>query len=232
METLQISNLDIDVIRKDIKNIHLAVYPPMGRIRVAVPLRVTDEALRLFAISKISWIRKHQKRFLSQDRESPREFISWESHYFLWKRYRLEVEELKKNRSVSLKWKSKIKIVCPLKYTKAKKKLLMDEWYRSELNSIIPKLILKWEKTIGVKIWDWRIKKMTTKWGSCNIKAKRIWLNLELAKKPLHTIEYVIAHELTHLIERHHNDRFMRLMDEHYPTWRSSKAELNQICSV
>lgn len=229
METLQIANLDIDVIRKDIKHIHLAVYPPMGRIRVAVPFRVSDEALRLFAISKISWIRKHQKKFLTQDRQSPREYITGESHYFLWQRYLLEVQESNMKTGASLKWKSKIILQCTPGATKETKESLMNEWYRSELKNIVPELIAKWEERIGVKSNDWRIKNMTTRWGSCNIVAKRIWLNLELTKKPLHAIEYVIAHELTHLLEKHHNERFMSLMDGYFPTWRSVKEELNKL---
>lgn len=229
METLQIANLDIDIIRKDIKNIHLAVYPPMGRVRVAVPLRVTDEALRLFAISKISWIRKNQRRFLSQDRQSPREYITGESHYFLWHRYLLEVDESTVTQGVALKWKTKIKLSCAHGTTKEKRESLMNEWYRSQLKEIIPELITKWEEKIWVKSNDWRVKSMTTRWWSCSILAKRIWLNLELVKKPRHAIEYVIAHELTHLLEKHHNERFMGLMDEYFPTWRSVKLELNEV---
>lgn len=229
METLQIANLNIDVIRKDIKNIHLAVYPPMGRVRVAVPLKVTDEALRLFAISKISWIKKHQRKFLSQDRHSPREYITGESHYFLWKRYLLEVQENADKQWVMVKWKTKIILQCKPGCSKEKKEELMTEWYRSELKKTVPELIEKWEDRIGVKSHDWRIKTMSTRWWSCSILAKRIWLNLELVKKPLHAIEYVIAHELTHLLEKHHNERFMGLMDEYFPTWRSVKEELNII---
>jgi predicted metal-dependent hydrolase len=222
------SNLSIDVVRKDIKNMHLAVYPPTGRVRIAAPLGVNDEAVRLFAISKIAWIRKHQRNFVSQDRQSPREYKQRESHYFQGKRYLLRITEQEAPASVKLKSKTYIDLFVRPNSTMEQKQSILNEWYRRELKKLIPALIEKWEQKIGVKVSDWQVKQMKTKWGTCNIEEKRIWINLELAKKPLHCLEYIIVHEMLHLIERHHNDRFMALMEKYMPQWKFFKEELNR----
>lgn len=222
------SNLSIDVVRKDIKNMHLAVYPPTGRVRIAAPLGVNDEAVRLFAISKIAWIRKHQRNFVSQDRQSPREYKQRESHYFQGKRYLLRITEQEAPARVKLKSKTYIDIFVRPNSTMEQKQSILNEWYRRELKKLIPELIEKWEQKIGVKVSDWQVKQMKTKWGTCNIEEKRIWINLELAKKPLHCLEYIIVHEMLHLIERHHNDRFMALMEKYMPQWKFFKEELNR----
>jgi hypothetical protein len=223
------SNLSIDVVRKDIINMHLAVYPPTGRIRIAIPLNVNDEAVRLFAISKIAWIRKHQRNFVAQDRQSPREFKQRESHYFLGKRYLLRINELEEPPKVLLKTKTYIDLFIRPNSTTEQKQIVINEWYRSELKKLIPDLIEKWENKLSVKVSDWQIKQMKTKWGTCNIEKKRIWINLELAKKPLHCLEYIIVHEMLHLIERHHNDRFLTLMEKYMPQWKFYKEELNRL---
>jgi len=223
------SNLTIDVVRKDIKNMHLAVYPPTGRVRVAAPLRIDDEAVRLFAISKIAWIRKNQRNFVEQDRQSPRAFKQRESHYFQGKRYLLRITEQDAPAKVLLKTKTYIDLFVRPGTTTAQKQIIINEWYRSELKKLIPEIIGKWEQKIGVKVLDWKVKQMKTKWGTCNIEKKRIWINLELAKKPLHCLEYIIVHEMLHLIERHHNDRFLALMEKYMPQWRFYKEELNQL---
>ncbi len=222
------SNLSIDVVRKDIKNMHLAVYPPTGRVRIAAPLGVNDEAVRLFAISKIAWIRKHQRNFVSQDRQSTREYKQRESHYFQGKRYLLRITEQEAPASVKLKSKTYIDLFVRPNSTMEQKQSILNEWYRRELKKLIPALIEKWEQKIGVKVSDWQVKQMKTKWGTCNIEEKRIWINLELAKKPLHCLEYIIVHEMLHLIERHHNDRFMALMEKYMPQWKFFKEELNR----
>jgi len=223
------SNLNIDVVRKDIKNMHLAVYPPTGRVRIAAPLRIDDEAVRLFAISKIAWIRKHQRNFVEQDRQSSREFKQRESHYFQGKRYLLRITEHDAPAKVLLKTKTYIDLFVRPGSTTEQKQIIINEWYRSELKKLIPEIIEKWEQKIGVEVHDWKVKQMKTKWGTCNIEKKRIWINLELAKKPIHCLEYIIVHEMLHLIERHHNERFLALMEKYMPQWKFFKEELNQL---
>ncbi|WP_338762047.1 SprT family zinc-dependent metalloprotease [Bernardetia sp. ABR2-2B] len=227
--TLQIAeNLNIDVIRKSIKNVHLSVHPPEGRIRLAAPLSVSDDTLRLFVVSKIGWIRRQQRSFQKQERQSEREYKEKESHYFQGHRYLLRITEKDKNPKVTLKSKTHLDLQIRPNSTQEQKDKVMSDWYRSELKKHIPSLIEKWETKMGVKCNDWRIKQMKTKWGTCTIEEKRIWLNLELAKKPLHCLEYVIVHELTHLLERHHNERFYAYMNHHLPQWKEIKKELNE----
>jgi hypothetical protein len=223
------SNLSIDVVRKNIKNMHLAVYPPTGRVRIAAPLRIDDEAVRLFAISKIAWIRKHQRHFKTQDRQSPREFKQRESHYFQGKRFLLRITELEAPAKVEVKTKTYIDLSVRPNSTLEQKQTILNEWYRKELKKLIPEIIEKCEKKIGVSVAEWQVKQMKTKWGTCNIEEKRIWINLELAKKPIQCLEYIIVHEMIHLIERHHNDRFMALMDKYIPQWKFFKEELNRL---
>lgn len=228
-EKITIGSLSIDVIRKDIKNMHLAVYPPEGRIRLAAPERTDFEVVRLFAISKLSWIKKQVKGFREQKRETPREYISGESHYFQGKRFLLDVVEKSGGNHVEVRGTKKIKMTVRPGTSVEKREDLMKEWYRSELKAQIPELIEKWEKVIGVESNDWGVRLMRTKWGACNIEEKRIWLNLELAKKPPICLEYIIVHELVHLLERNHNDQFVRYMDEFMPKWRQHRDELNRL---
>ena len=227
--TLEIAeNLNIDVIRKGIKNVHLSVHPPEGRIRLAAPLSVSDDTLRLFVVSKIGWIRRQQRSFQKQERQSEREYKEKESHYFQGHRYLLRITEKDETPKVSLKSKTHLDLQVRPNSTQEQKEKVMNDWYRSELTKHIPQLIEKWETKMGVKCNDWRIKQMKTKWGTCTIEEKRIWLNLELAKKPLHCLEYVIVHELTHLLERHHNERFYAYMNHYLPQWKNIKKELNE----
>lgn len=223
------SKLSIDVVRKNIKNMHLAVYPPTGRVRIAAPLRIDDEAVRLFAISKISWIRKHQRNFLAQDRQPPRQFKERESHYFQGKRYLLRIIEHEAPPKVVFKTKTYIDLHVRPNSTTEQRQIILNEWYRAELKKLIQPIIDKWEKQIGVTVDDWQVKQMKTKWGTCNIEKKRIWINLELAKKPIHCLEYIIVHEMIHLLERYHNDRFLSLMEKHMPQWKFYKEELNRL---
>lgn len=222
-------NLSVDVVRKNIKNMHLAVYPPTGRVRIATPLRIDDEAVRLFAISKIAWIRKHQRHFHSQDRISPREFKHRESHFFQGKRYLLRITEQDAPARVEIKNKTYIDLYIRPNSSIEQKRAVLNEWYRSEIKKIIPEIIQKWEQKIGVKVNEWQVKQMKTKWGTCNIEKKRIWINLELAKKPIHCLEYIVVHELIHLLERHHNEKFSLLMEKHMPQWKFFKEELNRL---
>ncbi len=221
------SQLSIDVVRKNIKNMHLAVYPPTGRVRIAAPLRIDDEAVRLFAISKIGWIRKHQRNFVAQDRQPPRQYKERESHYFQGKRYLLRVVEHDAPPKVVMKTKTYIDLYVKPNTTTEQRQSIVNEWYRTELKKLIQPIIEKWEKVIGVTVADWQVKQMKTKWGTCNIEKSRIWINLELAKKPLHCLEYIVVHEMIHLLERHHNDRFLTLMEKYMPRGRFTKEELN-----
>ena len=199
-----------------------------GRVRIAAPLRIDDEAVRLFVISKIHWIKKHQSKFDNQERQSEREFISGESHYYFGDRYLLNVIYHDSKPKVEIRNKTYIDLYVRLGSNQLQRQKVMTEWYRSELKDQVPTLIDKWKYIVGVEIDDWSIKKMKTRWGSCNRKNKRIWLNLELAKKPLHCLEFIIVHELTHLLERHHNEHFKSLMDNFMPNWRFYKEELNR----
>ena len=227
MHKITVGNISIDVVRKDIENLHLAVYPPNGRVRIASPLKIDDEAVRLFAISKMAWIKKQQLKFESQQRQSKRQFISGESHYYKGKRYLLNVIYHNAAPKVEIRNKNRIDLYVRVGSNTEQRGKVLTEWYRRQLKSQIPSLIDKWQKIIGVKVQDWGIKKMKTKWGTCTIANSRIWLNLELAKKPEHCVEYIVVHEMVHLLERNHNDRFVAHMDKFMPQWHFYKDELN-----
>lgn len=228
MHRISVAGIDVEVVRKDIKNLHLGVYPPDGRVRIATPLCLDDDAIRMAVISKIGWIRRQQKRFQNQQRQSPREYLYRESHYFLGQRYLLDVIEQNGHSHVEIRNKSTIDLYVPKGSDYSKKERVLVEWYRKEIKKIIPSIIEKWEPILGVDVAEWGVKKMKTKWGSCNIEARRIWLNLELIKKPVQCLEYVVVHEMVHLLERNHNDHFKELMDHFMPQWRLYRDELNQ----
>jgi len=228
-EILQIASIEIDIVRKDIKNMHLAVYPPHGRVRLAVPQNTDVEVLRLFAISKLGWIKKHVKNFKEQARETKRDYVSGESHFFQGRRYILDVEEHDGFSKVQINSTKKINLKVPKGASVEDKARIMKEWYRKQLKIQILPLMEKWEKVVGVKANDWSVKQMKTKWGACNTDAKRIWLNLELAKKPPICLEYILVHELVHLHERSHNDRFIALMNQFMPKWKLHRNELNNL---
>lgn len=228
MPTIDLGKITADVELKDIKNIHLSVYPPTGRVRIAAPSRMDLETIRMFAISKLSWIKKQQAKLQNQEREAPREFTSSESHYYLGKRYLMKVIETEEKPSVSIKH-NKIVLQVKPNTDKQHKQILLQEWYRDQLKALVPKYISKWEDKMQVKVEEFGIKKMKTKWGTCNREAKRIWINLELAKKPLECLEYIVVHEMVHLLERNHNDRFIAYMNKFLPQWRHYKEELNRL---
>lgn len=227
MKKMRLGEITIDVVQKDIRNVHLSVYPPTGRVRISAPLRMNPETIRVFAISKLGWIKKQQVRQKSQEREPRREFINRESHYFLGKRYLLRVAEKEAVPNVALKHHT-LEISIRPRTNRIKREVILDEWYRQKLKEIVPGFISKWEKQMGVSVNEFGIKRMKTKWGTCNQDAKRIWLNLELAKKPVMCLEYIVVHEMVHLLERSHNERFVNLMDNFMPQWRLSKHELNR----
>jgi len=228
MHYITVSDLVIEVDRKGIKNLHLSVNPPDGRVRIATPIHIDDEAVRLFAVSKLPWIRKQQRKFENQPRQSEREFVSGESHYFNGERYLLNVIYRKGNAKVVIRNKTYMDLYVRENSNQEQHRRVVTEWYRKQLKTKIPDLIDKWQETIGVTLKGWGVRQMKTRWGTCNIEERRIWLNLELAKKPDLCLEYVIVHELVHLLERKHNDRFVELMDEFMPNWRLYRDELNQ----
>jgi predicted metal-dependent hydrolase len=225
---IHVSGLTVDVVRKAIKNLHLGVYPPDGRVRVAVPLAVSDEAIRLAVIGKLGWIKRQRKNFQGQARQSEREMVSGESHYFLGRRFRLRVTGHDGPAKVTLRNKTSMLLYVRPDATLEQRDQALQRWYRGQLKALIPPLLAKWQPVLGVQVDDWSVKKMKTKWGSCNVTAHRIWFNLELAKKPVRCLEYIAVHEMIHLLERHHNDRFTSLMDKYLPQWRLCRAELNR----
>ncbi len=228
MTTLIINDIEIEITKKNIKNIHLSVHPPNGEVRISVPKRMTEDAIRLFAVSKMSWIKKQQDKFENQERIPELEYISGESHYYFGQPYLLNVIYQSSSKSkVELRNKEYIELYVKEGSSKEKREDIIKEWYRKELKKVIPSMIEKWENIMELTVDEWGVKQMKTRWGTCNPNAKRIWLNLELAKKPPYCLEYIIVHEMAHLIERGHGDKFKSIMDKYYPNWRNVKKELN-----
>ncbi len=225
---IDVRGTPVEVVRKDIKNLHVGVYPPNGRVRVAAPLRLDDDAVRLAVISRLGWIRRKQAEFEQQDRQSRREFVTGESHYFEGRRYRIDVTEHDGPPTVRLLNNTTMALSVRPGADRDKREAVLHRWYRRQLRDRLPALLAKWEPKVGVQIAEVRIRKMKTCWGTCNRDARRIWLNLELAKKPASCLEYIVVHEMVHLIERHHNDRFRDLMDRLIPQWRLHRDELNR----
>ena len=225
--SIDVRGTAVDVVRKDIKNLHIGVYPPNGRVRVAAPLRLDDDAVRMAVISRLGWIRNHQSKFEKQNRQSQREFVTGESHYFEGRRYRLDVTERDVPPSVRLLNNTTMGMCVRPGADQVNRETVLDRWYRRHLRDRLPGITAKWEPVVGVRVNEVRIRKMKTRWGTCNPDAGRIWMNLELAKKPASCLEYVVVHEMVHLIERRHNNRFRSLMDRFMPTWRYQRDELN-----
>lgn len=224
---ITVGDLVVEVVRKNIKNINLSVRPPDGHVRVSIPLRVSDEAVRLFMESKIPWIMKQQSKVTGQKRQTPKEFVSGESHYYQGNSYLLTVTSHDAPPTVALSKNATIDMTVRTGSDAKIRERVLLEWYRKQLKEVVPPLIIKWEEIVGVKIAEWRIKRMKTRWGTCNIRVRRIWLNLELAKWPVRCLEYIIAHEMIHLHERLHNDQFVSYMDKFMPQWRLIRDELN-----
>lgn len=224
---ITVSGLPVEIIRKGIKNLHLGVYPPNGRVRVAAPTRIHNDAVRLAVIGKLAWIKRQQERFHAQARQAHREYVSRESHYFLGRRYLLNVIEVDGPSQVSRRGSKTLELLVHRKANRKRREQVLFAWYRQNLKGLIPPLIEKWEARMGMKVKNWGVKRMKTKWGSCNAIDRRIWLNLELAKKPVQSLEYIIVHEMVHFLERDHNDRFVTMMDRFLPNWRARRSELN-----
>jgi len=225
---MTIRDIPIQIVRKSIKNLHIGVYPPEGRVRVAAPFHLTEDNIRLAIISRLSWIKKQQAKFAAQPRQSKREMVSGESHYIFGQPYRLEVIERPGKHEIKILNHSIVQLFVNPGTSPQNRALVLTQWYREQIQRKITELLDKWQPIIGQNIAEFGIKKMKTKWGSCNITQRRIWLNLELAKKPIECLEYVLVHELVHLLERHHNNRFKAYMDEYLPQWQKYRDILNQ----
>lgn len=225
--SIRVGALSVEVVRKNIKNLHLGVYPPHGRVRVAAPLVVNDEAVRLAVIDKLGWIKRQIAKFAEQPRQSQREMVNGESHYFLGQRYRLRVHEHEAPARVAVRGIASLDLFVRPGAGAEQREAVLLHWYREQLRALIPPLLEKWQPILGVQASHWGIKKMKTKWGSCNPAAKRLWFNLELAKKPAMCVEYLVVHELVHLLERNHTARFTALMDGFLPNWRACRGALN-----
>lgn len=225
---LKLNDLYVEVVKKDIKNVHLSVYPPKGRVKVSAPMTMEVDTIRVFVISKLGWIKQQQKKICSQEREASREYLDRESHYFFGKRYLLKVVEHEAPPVVQLKHNT-LELTIRPDTSLVKRQAILYEWYRAQMKLLLPNIIKKYEKLMAVEVSEFGIKRMKTKWGTCNPVAKRIWLNLELAKKPTECIEYIVVHEMAHLLERTHNDQFVALMDKFMPKWRFYRDELNRL---
>jgi len=225
---IELGDITVDVVLKDIKNIHLSVYPPAGRVKISAPLRMDLDTIRVFAISRLGWIKQQQKKFQEQERETPREYLDLESHYVWGKRYLLKIIEVNEAPSIELKHNKMILRVRPGTDDK-KKQAIIDAWYREQLKKAVPSLIARWEPLLGVNVERFFVRRMKTRWGSCSHRALSIRLNTDLAKKPKECLEYIIVHEMAHLLEPTHNSRFITLMDHFMAKWQFYRDKLNQL---
>ena len=224
---LTVGGVKVAVVRKNIKNIHLGVYPPYGRVRIAVPLHIDDEAARLAVVNKLGWLKKQIVAFTSQSRLSDPDAVSGESWYVFGQRYRLYVLTTKGKPDVCKPTKSRLELHVSSRCKKDVRLKTLDRWYRKQLREAAEPLLAKWESKIGVKAEFWGVKRMKTKWGSCNHETKRIWLNSELAKKPVECLELIVVHELLHLLAPKHDQKFLDLMNKYLPNWQSLRDQLN-----
>jgi predicted metal-dependent hydrolase len=225
---IDLGGISVDVVRKDIKNVHLGVYPPNGKVRIAAPAWMELDAIRLFAINKLAWIKQQQKKMRAQERETPREYLERESHYVWGQRYLLQVVESESRPSVRLMHRH-LRLQVRSGADAKKREGVLADWYRDNLKRALPALLAKWEPIIGVRVARCYVQRMKTKWGSCNPVARTIRLNTELAKKPVECLEYIVVHELIHLLEPTHNARFLMLMDRLMPQWRDRRDMLNRL---
>ena len=228
MAHVQLGNIAVDVVLKDIKNVHLSVYPPNGRVRIAAPARMSLDTIRVFAVSKLGWIKRQQKKLREQERETPREYLNRESHYLWGKRYLLTVQEKDGTPSIELKH-SRILLRVRPGTSEERKQELFEVWHREQLKNAVLPLLAKWQPLMGVTVSRVFVQRMKTKWGSCNPTARHIRLNTELAKKPQECLEYIVVHELAHLIEPTHTQRFIALMDRFMPKWQFYREALNRL---
>lgn len=226
MSHIVVGGVNIQVTKKNIKNMYIRVLPPDGTVAIAVPENTSDDALRMFAVSRIAWVKKQRQSFIDQARQTKRQYVSGESYYVWGRRYRLEIVHSSVRNNVYLSGNLLI-LQVRKESTDVQRENTLNEWYRNQLKLAVPPVLAKCEKIVGVQVAEWYVKNMRTKWGSCVPEHKRIWLNLQLAKKSPEFLGYVITHELVHLLERNHTDKFRKYMDRFYPSWRSAKKELN-----
>jgi predicted metal-dependent hydrolase len=227
-ETLRIGEIVIRMVRKDVKHVHLSVHPPEGRVSLVAPTATRIEVARAFVVSKLGWIRDQQAKLRAQPRETPRRFVTRESHFLWGRRYLLVVDEREAKPTVKLEHRCITLTVRP-KSTSARRAVVLHDWHKQVLHAVLPGMIQKWETRLGVSVKAYFLQRMKTKWGSCNARARHIRLNTELVKKPKDLLEYVLVHEMVHLIAPTHSDRFVALLTQHYPTWREARVELNAL---
>lgn len=225
---LTVAGIDVDVVYKDIKNLHIGVYPPLGRVRVAAPRRLDDESVRLAVIDRLAWIKRQRHQLQDAERQSRREMLTGESHYVWGVRYRLKVVRRPGRAHVAVEGE-RLVLHTPEDASPEDRRGVLDRWYRQQLRNALPDLIAKWEPVLGVAVPRWSIRRMKTKWGSCNRETRHIWFNAELAKKHPDCLEYIVVHEMTHYLERNHGDRFTSLMDRFLPDWRVRRDLLNDL---
>lgn len=223
---LTVAGLGVDVVYKDIKNLHISVYPPVGRVRVAAPEATSEDMIRLAIVQRLSWIKRQREQLQKADRQSVRKMQSGETHYVWGQRYRLDVSRTSGNFHVETKGQT-LWVIAPADADTEAKRATLDRWYRRELKVAVPALLSKWQPIIGVEAGKIIVRRMKTKWGTCVAHSRTIWLNPELAKKNPRCLEYIVVHELTHMLEHSHNDRFVALMDQYLPDWRARRDELN-----
>lgn len=224
---LTVSGLDVDVVFKDIKHMHISVYPPVGRVRVAAPQRTTEESIRLAIVQRLSWIKRQREQLQNADRQTERMMVSGETHYVWGQRYRLDVSKTSGAYAVEPKGDT-LWVIAPEGTDSAGRFGVLDRWYRRELKVAVPAFLEKWQPLLGVTADKFVVRRMKTKWGTCVTTSRTVWLNPELAKKNPRCLEYIVVHELAHLRERGHGDKFVALMDQFLPDWRSRRDELNE----
>jgi predicted metal-dependent hydrolase len=227
-ETIHLGEIAIAVTRKKIKHVHLSVYPPAGRVTLVAPAGTRLEVARAYAVSRLGWIRDQQTKLRAQARETPRQFIERESHYLWGRRYLLSIREQDAKPSVRLTHRRLTLTVRP-GTSRAKRQAIIHEWHKSLLHDVVPALIRRWQPKLGVEVAGYFLQRMKTKWGSCNHRARHIRLNTELVKKPKDLLEYVVVHEMLHLIAPTHSEQFLTLITRHYPSWREAREELNDL---
>jgi predicted metal-dependent hydrolase len=230
IEDLTIGGTHVEVHRKDIKNLHVGVYPPDGRVRVAAPNSISTDAIRTAVLTRMDWIRRRQSRFQTQERQSVRQYVSGETHYVFGRPLRLTVTEWdKKAHRISLEGRDRLRLSVPYGSTHEERRSWIKNWRRVQLREMAGPKVETWSSILKVAPTFWGIREMKTKWGSCNPKTARVWLNLELSKKPIEAVDYIVLHELTHLISQQHDKRFITIMDVHMPLWRQIRSELNAL---
>lgn len=223
---LTVAGINVDVVYKDIKNMHISVYPPIGRVRVAAPDRIDEDTIRLAVVQRLPWIKKQREQLQAAERQSEREMVTGESHYVWGQRLRLKLTDAAGRPHIDVVG-SKLQLSVSTGMDDAHRRRFLESWYRNQIKAVLPQLIEKWEPVIGLKVNGWTVRRMKTKWGSCNPESGNLWFNIELAKKHPGCLEYIVVHEMTHFHERTHNDRFVELMDGHLPNWRATRDELN-----